>query len=169
MYIKTIHYFCSPNNSLFNRQLKWELLKYEVRKFTINYKKHIAKEKRQQKTNLENQKYAAEIRNFLSQINISKLSEEKANLCLEDLTKKDLYNSLKTMQNDKSPGNDRLTKEFYEIFWNELKEIFVDSVSETKEKRHLSASQRQAIIRLSEKKIKIRDSYKIVDQFLCLM
>ena len=28
------------------------------------------------------------------------------------------------------------TKEFYETFWEELKKIFVDSVSETKEKWH---------------------------------
>ena len=40
--------FCTTNESLFNRQLKWEHLKYEVRKFTINYTKQIAKEKRQQ-------------------------------------------------------------------------------------------------------------------------
>ena len=58
------------------------------------------------------------------------------------------------MQNDKTPGNDGLTKEFHETFWNELKEIFIDSVSETKEKGHLSTSQRQAIIRLIEKKDK---------------
>ena len=56
------------------------------------------------------------------------------------------------MQNDKSPGNDRLTKEFYETFWNNLKEIFVNYVSETKEKRHLSTSQSQAIITLIERK-----------------
>ena len=30
-----------------------------------------------------------------------------------------------------------LTKEFYETFWNELKEIVVDSVLDNKEKRHL--------------------------------
>ena len=41
--------------SLCNRQLKWELLKYEVWKFAIKYTKKIAKEKRQQRTNLENQ------------------------------------------------------------------------------------------------------------------
>ena len=35
---------------------------------------------------------------------------------------------------------------------NELKEIFVDSVLEAKEKEHLSISQRQAIIKLIEKK-----------------
>ena len=42
---KLIRSFCSANISPFNRQLKWELLKYEVQKFTINYTKHIAKEK----------------------------------------------------------------------------------------------------------------------------
>ena len=52
------------------------------------------------------------------------------------------------MQNDKSPGNHGLTKEFYETFRSELKKMFVDSVLETKEKGHLSISQRQAIIKL---------------------
>ena len=56
------------------------------------------------------------------------------------------------MQNDKSPGIDGLTKEFYETFWIELKEIFVDSVLETKEKGHLSISQKQAVIQLIKKK-----------------
>ena len=36
------------------------------------------------------------------------------------------------MQNDKPSCSDGLTKEFYEILWNELKKIFVDSVLETK-------------------------------------
>ena len=58
------------------------------------------------------------------------------------------------MQNDKSPGNNGLTKEFYETFWNELKEIFSDSVLEAKENGHLSILQRQAIIKLTEKKDK---------------
>ena len=50
-----IYSFCTANKSLSNRRLKWELLKYEVQKFTINYTKHIAKEERQQRTNLGNQ------------------------------------------------------------------------------------------------------------------
>ena len=62
------------------------------------------------------------------------------------------------MQNDKSSGNNGLTKEFYEIFWNELKGIFVDSVLETKGKGHLSTFQRRTIINLIEKKMEIRDS-----------
>ena len=30
------------------------------------------------------------------------------------------------MENNKSPGNDGLTKEFYVFFWNEIKELFIN-------------------------------------------
>ena len=56
------------------------------------------------------------------------------------------------MQSNKSPGNDGLTKEFYKKIWTEMKQIFVDSVVEAKEKGILSKSRRQAIIKLIEKK-----------------
>ena len=103
------------------------------------------------------QKTKIEMENFLSDVDIPKLSKiqnlkNQIRLCEENVTERDLYNSLKSMQSDKSPGNDGLTKEFYETFWTELKEIFVDSVSEAKEKGILSTSQRQAIIKLIEKK-----------------
>ena len=75
-------------------------------------------------------------------------------------------NSLKSMQNEKSPVNDGLTKESYETFWNELKETFINSESEAKEIGDLSTSQRQAIIKLIEKKIEIRDLFKTRDPFL---
>jgi hypothetical protein len=44
--------FLQSNTDL-NKQLKWELLKYEVKKFTIDYTKRIAKLKRANKENLE--------------------------------------------------------------------------------------------------------------------
>ena len=57
----------------------------------------------------------------------------------------------------------RLTKEFFETFWNKLKEIFVDSKSETKGKGYLSQrSQRQADYHQVIRK-KIGDSYKTGD------
>ena len=46
---------------------------------------------------------------FFSDGYIPKLCENQAKLCEEDLPEKDLYNSLESMQNDKSPGNDGLT------------------------------------------------------------
>ena len=83
-----------------------------------------------------------EIKSFVSNINISKFSGDKAKLCGKDLTENDLQDSLKSMQNDKSPGNDGLIREFYQAFWNELKKVFIDFVSETKEKGDLGTSQR---------------------------
>ena len=247
-----IRNFDTKNDCNFSRQLKWEFLKYEIRKFTIHYTKGLAKERKQKILNLESelkkleislgdannlgqynsikneleaiydhiaegirirskcdwyehgekstiffenlekqrgvqntikkliiddtevtdqtcilnhikdfyealfkkreQKTTAEIKDFLNVIDVPKLSEDQVKLCEEDLTEKDLYKSLRSMQNDKSPGNDGLTKEFYETFWDDLKEIFVNSVRESKEIGHLSTSQRQACIKLIEKK-----------------
>ena len=55
------------------------------------------------------------------------------------------------MENNKSPGDDSLTKEFYSFFWNEIKNIFINSLREIKCIKALGTSQRQAIIRLIEK------------------
>ena len=56
------------------------------------------------------------------------------------------------MENDKSPGNDGLTKEFYVTFWDDIKATFISSLKQAKERKELSISQRQAIIKLIEKK-----------------
>ena len=55
------------------------------------------------------------------------------------------------MENNKSLGNDGLTKEFYLTFWSELKDTFILSLKESKKLKKLGISQRQAIIRLIEK------------------
>ena len=55
------------------------------------------------------------------------------------------------MQNNKSPGNGGLTKEFYETLCNEIKHPFMNSIMEAREKQKLSTSQRQAVIKLIEK------------------
>ena len=65
---------------------------------------------------------------------------------------KDLFDSMKNMENDKSPGNDGLTKEFYVTFWNDIKATFISSLKQATERKELSISQMQAIINLIEKK-----------------
>ena len=69
------------------------------------------------------------------------------------------------MQNNKAPGNDGLTKEFYETFWNEIKYVFLKSLKQAKEKGQLSISQRQAVIKLIEKKKIEVNTLKIGDQY----
>ena len=57
-----------------------------------------------------------DINDFLNTLDILKLSTDQIILCDIELTEKDLYHSMKSMKNDKSPGNDGLTKEFYVTF-----------------------------------------------------
>ena len=59
-----------------------------------------------------------------------------------------------SMQNNKSPGNDGLTKEFFVTFWEDMKDIFLNSCCKTKLKKELSISQKQAVVKLIEKKDK---------------
>ena len=53
--------------------------------------------------------------------------------------------------NNKSSGNDGLTKEFYCTFWDDIKDTFMKSLKESKQLKYLCASQRQPIIKLLEK------------------
>ena len=52
----------------------------------------------------------------------------------------------------KSPGNDGLTAEFYKTFWNLLGQQLTDSLNYSFEHGELSTSQKQAIIKLIDKK-----------------
>ena len=56
------------------------------------------------------------------------------------------------MPNNKTPGNDGLSKEFYEAFWNELQDLILKSFYHAKTYKEFSTSQRQAIIKLLGKK-----------------
>ena len=58
------------------------------------------------------------------------------------------------MENDRSPGNDGLTKEFYMTFWYDIKVTFISSLKQDKKRKELNISKRQAIIKLTEKKNK---------------
>ena len=66
-------------------------------------------------------------------------------MCENDLTEDELLISLKSMQNYKTPGNDGLTKEFYETFWNWNEICFLKSLKQAKEKGQLSISKCQGV------------------------
>ena len=55
------------------------------------------------------------------------------------------------MENNKSPGIDGLTKEFYITFWNELKAPLL-ATEKAYLVKQLNASEKQAVIKLIEKK-----------------
>ena len=244
--------FLQANHNL-NGQLKWELLKYEVKKYTISYTSKIAKEKRANKDLLEKQialfnaanvdennvnfkkarddlekkfsdqaagirirskcewyelgeksnkyflnlekknavtstinkltddnknvtsqnevlhdiekfyknlftnknlKTSASCKNFLQGLNTPTLDEEDQLLLNIEITEGELFLALSEMQDGRSPGNDGLSAEFYKEFWHEIKAPFIDSILHAKDFGQFSTSQRQAIIRLIEKRDK---------------
>ena len=57
-------------------------------------------------------------------------------------------------KNGKSPGNDGLTAEFYQVLWPTLGHLLVDSLNSSYGKGELTNSQKQGIIKLIEKKNK---------------
>ena len=99
-------------------------------------------------------KSSSDCNNFLDTLNIPQISEEQKKDCDLDISIKDLENSLFSMYNNKSPGNDGLTAEFYKFFWADLKDALFDSYKYSRIVGELSTSQRQAIIKLIEKKDK---------------
>ena len=73
------------------------------------------------------------------------------------------------MENKKSPGNDGLSKEFYEGFQNEIENPFVASVHRAFLNQELSSSKKQAVIKILEKKIKTKDALKTIGRYHCLI
>ena len=78
------------------------------------------------------------------------------------ISKTELFDSMKSMRNNKIPGNDRLTKEFFENILDELKTPLMESVNQTFRTKILSIPQRQAVIKLIQK----TRPEKTGDQFL---
>ena len=107
----------------------------------------------------------SEIEKSLCAITTPSHNNDQTNLCEKVLSQNDLYNAMKNMHNNKSLENDGLTKEYYEGFCDEIKELFIASVTEAKNKGQLSISQRQAIIKLIGKKTETKDTSKIGNPF----
>ena len=85
------------------------------------------------------QKYGTDdINHFLNILDIPKLSTDQIILCDIELTEKDLYDSMKSIENDKYPGNDGLNREFYVTFWDDIKVTFISPLKQGKERKEFS-------------------------------
>ena len=79
---------------------------------------------------------------YLHNINIPQLSQSERESCEGLLTKRECWKALSTMKNNKSPGNDGLTKEVYICFFNEISDFLVQALNEPFNVGQLSTSQR---------------------------
>ena len=62
---------------------------------------------------------------------LPKLNENQTLKCKGAITESELLKALTSMDNDKSPGNDGITKEFNIKFWDVVKEPLCDSIQQS--------------------------------------
>ena len=91
---------------------------------------------------------------YIKLIPLPKLTNEQTLSCGGNISEDEVFKSLKSMENNKSTGNDGLSKEFYECFWNEIKNPFLASIHRAFLNQELSSSQKQAVIKMLGKKDK---------------
>ena len=146
------------NDDLRDEQVRWEYLKYEFRKFTIRFSKNLLK-RYEKRHNLLRKKFNGNLHtskeaifSFLENINLPTLTNEQALECEGITSETELLKALKSMKNDKSPGNDGITKEFYEFFWDDIKNSLSESIKKSFTSGELSTSQKQAVSKLINKR-----------------
>ena len=89
------------------------------------------------------------IQSFLDKVSLPKLNENQILKCEGAITESELLKTLTFMNNDKSPGNDAITKKFSTKFWDVVKEPLCASVQQSFIVGELSTSKKQTIIKLS--------------------
>ena len=89
---------------------------------------------------------------YLQNSDLPMLSETDAFSCEGLLTENECFRAVHSMPNNKAPGCDGLSPEFYKCFWPDLKNVLIDSLNDGYYKGELSQSQRQGILTLLFKK-----------------
>ena len=82
------------------------------------------------------------------------LTEPDKNSCDTPITIEECSNALKLLPNNKSPGSDGFTTNFYKFFWKDIKVIVFESFEHSFKTKKLSDFQRMGILNLLPKKDK---------------
>ena len=85
------------------------------------------------------------IAHCLKDISLPKLTKEQNKQCEDELTENGVKDALQNIICNKTPGNDRLTCEFYKAFWSELKTPLLLSYQKGFLSGELSISQKQVV------------------------
>lgn len=80
------------------------------------------------------------------------LQEHESSICDSDLTIEECFTSLSEMKKNKSPGHDGLPMEFYLTFWDDVKQLLLNSYKHSFENEKLPLSHRESLISLIHKK-----------------
>ena len=81
-----------------------------------------------------------------SSLNARKLSQEDSDMIEGNIMAVEALAVLRTMINDKSPGSDGFTAEFYQVFWNNIETFLVRSINNGFTKEEMSVTKRRGVI-----------------------
>ena len=82
----------------------------------------------------------------------TKLTDEQAQLCEGEVSHDEITQAVSQTQNDRSPGTDGLTYEFYKSFWHLLEKDLVKVFNHSFENKELPDSQKYGLLTLLFKK-----------------
>ena len=88
---------------------------------------------------------------FLEEDKMPKLSENHKIMCDNPLTIEECGTALSKLENNKSPGSDGLTTNFYKFFWTDIKDIVYESYIYSQNNGSLSMCQKMGILNLAPK------------------
>ena len=91
-------------------------------------------------------------KDFLDEENTIILTKEDQQTCEGELTANECLESLKCMDQNKTPGTDGLPAEFYKTFWLDISEPLINALNYSYNLGHLSVTQKRGIIKLIPKK-----------------
>ena len=77
---------------------------------------------------------------------VPKLDKHTSEALERPISEKEIFEVLKNMKNNKSPGSDGYSVEFFKFFWSDLKEFIFKSINCIFSKKELPISQRLGII-----------------------
>ena len=97
-------------------------------------------------------KFPLESSLFLDDKYITKVTPDLAINCDNPVTLEECQKALSTMSNNKTPGSDGFSGEFYKFFWEEIKDLVLGSFSYAFKVGRLSIDQRRGVISLIPKK-----------------
>ena len=143
---KTSKYFCNLENRNYVSKYMTSLI--SSKGILLNEQSKILHETKEHFTKLYSFKEteSVDLNEVCKNSNSSKLSEE-VKLSLEgELTYTEMLDSLKRMKNNKSPGNDGFTAEFYKFFWQDIGYCLVRAMNYAYETGNLSITQKQGVI-----------------------
>ena len=100
---------------------------------------------------MDKHEYEHKFNDFIKDLNIPQLNDEEQSLLEKDLTINELKEALTSFADNKSPGEDGFTKEFYETFFDLLCKDLLNSYNEAFCKGSLSVSQKRGTITLIPK------------------